>query len=85
MPSSNDDLGFDDHVETVIHELFHVLGFSGDMVNYFRTKDGKRIRPDYNDYITTKTIRGFETNLLRSPYVKKYNREYFGCSTAEGA
>lgn len=37
------------------------MGFAGDMVAYFRSKEGRRIPDDDNDYIVTETIRGIET------------------------
>ena len=77
---------FEDDLETTIHEILHVLGFSSNSAQFW-------IDPATNDFygksnvskiIKTINIRGKPTIILFSENVLKTARKYYNCTTLEG-
>jgi leishmanolysin len=75
-------LSYEDKMQTVIHEMFHVLGFSNSLFHYFVKEDGN---PYSTEELTLFTdIRGKPAVLLTTPTVKTLAQKAFGCSDLEG-
>ncbi|EFA85089.1 hypothetical protein PPL_02086 [Heterostelium album PN500] len=81
--------GFQRAVQSTIHELLHVLGFSSNLYNSFLDPDGYPhknpvVRGELsgmglNGRIVTKKI-----SMLATPQVLQTARNYYNCSTLEG-
>lgn len=71
---------FESQVDTTIHELTHVLGFSDGWFKYFRLNG----QPYTNPITTVANRRSGRKTLLTTPNVLKYAREYFRCPDLEG-
>lgn len=76
------DYEFEDNLETTIHEILHVLGFSGGAMKFWI--DPSTGKPYTRDLIINKTIRGLKTPILTSKNVVEVTRKYYNCPTAEG-
>ncbi|KAL4452842.1 hypothetical protein ABPG74_002407 [Tetrahymena malaccensis] len=71
---------FQDLVGIVIHEITHVLGFSGnDIANWVDSKKWPYVNP-----IVEQTVRGLKTKFLRTPNVLEFAKKYYGCKTIPG-
>lgn len=68
-----------------LHEIIHVLGFSGGSIQYWLdTSVGALYGADTSKITTTQTIRGFSTTVLKSPNVLATARKYYNCNTLTG-
>lgn len=75
-------LSFEDKMQTVIHEIFHILGFSNSLFQYFVKEDGTSYTSDELTLFTS--LRGKEVVMLTTPTVVKRSQEGFGCSDMLG-
>ncbi|EGR29170.1 leishmanolysin family protein, putative [Ichthyophthirius multifiliis] len=75
-----DSIAFDDLFQIVVHEMTHILGFTGTSIANWVTTDGQ----PHVDPIITQEIRGINTKLLATPNVLKFARDYFGCPSLPG-
>ncbi len=77
---NNDD--FDNAVQTVLHEMFHVFAFSNDMFDYFvNPKTGQY---NINDDVKIYKVDDNGIYHLKSPRVVEYARYYFDCPSLNG-
>ncbi|EGR33921.1 leishmanolysin family protein, putative [Ichthyophthirius multifiliis] len=76
----DDPIEFSNLVDTVIHELIHVLGFNAQ--SYTKWVD-KNKQPHIN-VSTQINVRGLPTTFLSTPNVLKFAREYYNCPTLKG-
>jgi len=67
-------------MQIVIHEMTHVLGFSGSDIQYWVDANKKA----YTAPTTSASIRGLPTTLLATPNVLAYARTYYACTTLAG-
>ncbi|EGR31368.1 leishmanolysin family protein, putative, partial [Ichthyophthirius multifiliis] len=77
---------FENDLETTVHEILHVLGFSGSAMYYWIDPDtGKPYGPNNKEKLQKiKIYRGKQTALLTSKNVLEVTRKYYNCPTAEG-
>ncbi|KRX04456.1 Insulin-like growth factor binding protein, N-terminal [Pseudocohnilembus persalinus] len=76
---------FEDQLETTIHELTHILGFSGGMMDQFTNPaTGNTYAADGIDPYVTQTIRGISTNVLTTPNVVQTAKDHYGCPSLTG-
>ncbi|EGR26877.1 leishmanolysin family protein, putative [Ichthyophthirius multifiliis] len=82
----NNPIIFKRDLETTIHEIFHILGFSVYAMKYWIDPDtGKPYGTNYKDkLLKTKIYRGRQTSILISKNVAEVTRKYYNCPTAEG-
>jgi hypothetical protein len=70
------------NLATTLHEMAHILGFSDYLYEYF-------VDPETNtklaNPVKTKMVNGVQTYILDIEPLTSRLREYFGCSTLEGA
>ncbi|EAR98413.2 leishmanolysin family protein (macronuclear) [Tetrahymena thermophila SB210] len=71
---------FNDLVQIVTHEITHVLGFSGNDVQYW-VNSAKQ--PHVNP-TSVQLIRGLNSTVLQTPNVQAYARQYYGCPNLAG-
>jgi hypothetical protein len=69
------DIEFENDLITTIHELTHVLGFSSSLYQYYPSKP----------IVKTKIVNGNNITILNVEPLTTRLRNYFGCSTLEGA
>ena len=71
--------------DTMVHEIFHILGFNINAIPYFHNpnydSDGNKYM---ENHINIETIRGIETHVLSSPHVLAETKRHFNCPTATG-
>ncbi|EAR98422.1 leishmanolysin family protein (macronuclear) [Tetrahymena thermophila SB210] len=73
-------LQFQDLVGIVIHEMTHVLGFSGsDIANWVDANKKPHVNPTVQQ-----TVRGMKTTFVKTPNVLEFAKKYYGCSTIPG-
>eukprot|EP00825_Cyclidium_porcatum_P003294 TRINITY_DN1152_c0_g1_i4.p1 TRINITY_DN1152_c0_g1~~TRINITY_DN1152_c0_g1_i4.p1 ORF type:complete len:1226 (-),score=102.03 TRINITY_DN1152_c0_g1_i4:99-3776(-) len=77
-----DTLEFKNYVQTSIHEITHVLGFSSSLYSYWR--DRTNSFSTYSGLTSTITLRGMTTTLLKSPTILSFAKSYYGCSSLTG-
>jgi len=65
---------YSDNIHLFMHELTHVLGFTGGFISRFPSMTATRVKAD-----------GRTVREVVSPTVRQKVREHFGCSTATGA
>ena len=79
------DSGFESDLNTVIHEMLHIFGFSPSLYNKFiNPKTGNYYEDNLKEIYKTVTVRGKKTYLLLSRYILETARKYYGCPTLEG-
>ena len=64
----------------LIHEIYHLLGFSNSLYQYWKDQNGIA----YTAPTQTTTVRGFTKVVLKTPNVVAKAKEAFGCSTLTG-
>lgn len=69
-------------MHTLIHELIHVLGFSGGMISYWKNINNNLL--PHIDPLYVGTIRGIQTYVLATPKIKELVRAYYGSSDLIG-
>ncbi|EAR98414.2 leishmanolysin family protein (macronuclear) [Tetrahymena thermophila SB210] len=77
----NNTIVFNELIQIVTHEITHVLGFSGNDVQYW--VDSTTKKPHVNP-ISVQLIRGFNSTVLQTPNVQAYARQYYGCPSLAG-
>ncbi|EGR33968.1 leishmanolysin family protein, putative [Ichthyophthirius multifiliis] len=77
---------FENRVETTIHEMLHVLGFSQFSMPYWIDPSTKSFYGQtFRDKILTqRTIRNLTTDILYSQNVLQTTRKYYDCENLEG-
>ncbi|KAL4471907.1 hypothetical protein ABPG73_001157 [Tetrahymena malaccensis] len=77
---------YQNHLDTVLHEVIHVLGFSFESIDQWYDKEADSFLglEGANKILTTVNLRGFDTYILGSPYVQETARKYYNCSTLFG-
>ncbi|EGR29162.1 leishmanolysin family protein, putative [Ichthyophthirius multifiliis] len=70
-----DPIIFEDLMEIIIHEIAHVLGFSDGDANRWVNSDEKH----YTNPILKIQIKGIEKQLIKTPNIKKFAQNYYGC------
>ena len=65
---------------TVLHEVFHIMAFSGDMFSTYRNSAGAV----YSASKAGVSIGGTTYTVINSPSVLEWARTHFGCATLEG-
>jgi leishmanolysin len=73
-PKSMQTNQYSDNIHLFMHELTHVLGFTGGFLSRFPSMTATRVKAD-----------GRTVREVVSPTVKQKVREHFGCPTATGA
>ncbi|EGR27298.1 leishmanolysin family protein, putative [Ichthyophthirius multifiliis] len=83
---SGDAAIFENDLETTIHEILHILGFSVYAMQFWIDPDtGKSYGTNFNDkLLKTKNYRGIQTTILVSKNVVEVTRKYYNCPTVEG-
>ena len=76
----------EDQLETTLHEIFHILGFSSWVYQYWydpitNSAYGTGANRIFENGLT---YRGLTTSILTSPNLLKYAREYYNCADLEG-
>ncbi|KAL4478294.1 hypothetical protein ABPG72_009530 [Tetrahymena utriculariae] len=71
---------FNDLVEIVTHEITHVLGFSGNDVQYWVNS----AKQPHTDPTSVQAIRGLNATVIQTPNVQAYARQYYGCQNLAG-
>eukprot|EP01083_Nonionella_stella_P021261 58960_1 len=77
---ATDVLTWEETVSLIIHETFHVLGFSSDGFSHFKNSD----ETDRSDVYRTISLRGKLRAVITLPTVVEKAREFFDCATMEG-
>jgi proprotein convertase subtilisin/kexin type 5 len=68
---------------TTLHEITHILGFSAtSFLKFVNPNTGVTLNK--SDIIEPATLRGFETNIIKTPKVREVARKHFGCPNALG-
>jgi proprotein convertase subtilisin/kexin type 5 len=75
-------LSFEDKMQTVIHEIFHVLGFSNSLYQYYHKDDGSSYLS--SELTLASSIRDKTVTLFKTPTVLSKARAAFGCTTLPG-
>ncbi|EGR34496.1 leishmanolysin family protein, putative, partial [Ichthyophthirius multifiliis] len=77
---------FQEDLQTTIHEILHVLGFSGGgMYFWIDPNTGQYYGNEFKTKLfITKTYRGKKTILLTSKNIVEVTRKYYNCRSAEG-
>lgn len=71
---------FESHFSTMTHEIYHLLGFSSNLYQYWRKPDGSA-----HAAVTEKiTVRGASKTIIKTPNVVAKAREAFECETLLG-
>ena len=79
-PHLNEELG-----DTVVHEIFHILGFNFKSIQYFHNPNYDSDDNKYmKNHLNVETIRGLQTYVLSSPNVLAETKRHFNCPTATG-
>jgi len=78
---NGDPLVHENNIQTTLHEITHVLGFSSGLFSYFRDANGNK----RTGHILTRTINGVSSTVLNIEPLTSKLRAYFGCTTLEGA
>ena len=73
---------FFDQFATVLHEIYHIMGFSKSLYQYYVNPNTYKRKRESDTYITNGS--GTFKYLIRSPLVLAHAREHFGCSTMQG-
>lgn len=76
---------FKEVLYTSLHEITHVLGFSGSMIQYWwNTVTKARYSNNTQGILETVIYRNLSTNILKTPKVAQTARDHFNCSLAKG-
>lgn len=76
---------FEDNLETTLHEIVHILGFSGSMIQYWwNTATNARYMNTTSLILETRTIRNLSTTILKTPKVTQTAKEYYNCTNLVG-
>lgn len=78
---NGDPLIHEDNVQTTLHEITHVLGFSSSLYQYFLDSNGNR----RTGHILTRSYNGKSYTVLNVDPLTSMLQDHFGCSTLEGA
>ena len=73
---------FSSHLNTLTHEISHILAYSSTSFNYFKTSDGTPYLTDTLKKVVN--VRGVDKTLIASPNVLQKAKEAFGCDSIEG-
>ena len=71
---------FASQYSTLTHEIYHLLGFSSGLYQYWKDQNGVA----YTAPTQTTTVRGLTKMILKTPNVVAKAKEAFGCSTLTG-
>jgi len=75
------DTNFNGQVGTTLHEITHVLGFSGPLFsNFYKLNETAN-----GSATTTKTVSGASRDYIKTPKVLQFVKSHTGCTTAHGA
>ena len=75
-------ISYEDRMQTVIHEIFHILGFSNSLYQYFHKDSGAAYLS--SEITSTASVRGKTVTLFKTPTVLSKARDAFGCTTLPG-
>ena len=79
-PHLNEELG-----DTVVHEIFHILGFNFWSIQYFHNPNYDSVDNKYMlNHLNVENIRRLQTYVLSSPNVLAETKRHFNCPTATG-
>lgn len=70
----NDPFTFEDDLETTMHEIGHILGFSGYAIYNWRNPENGE---PYAQPTESSFFRGKTTTILKTPKVLEYAKEYY--------
>ncbi|EGR29081.1 leishmanolysin family protein, putative, partial [Ichthyophthirius multifiliis] len=77
--------GFKKDLNNLLHECFHILGFSSGLYEYWvNPLTGDYYGEDIKKYLKTVTIREKEIQALSTPNVLATAQKYYSCPTLEG-
>lgn len=79
---SNEKKKFFDQFATILHEVFHVMGFSKSLYPYFIDKNTYKRIP-LSDTLLVKDSGAFR-HRIKSPRVLRYGKTYFNCDSLDG-
>ncbi|EGR33972.1 leishmanolysin family protein, putative, partial [Ichthyophthirius multifiliis] len=71
---------FKDLLQTVIHEITHILGFTYSDIPKWITSN----KNHHNEPTIQQKLRGIDTIFLKTPHVLTFARKYFNCPTLVG-
>jgi len=69
------------NIYLMLHEVAHVLGFSGHMFRYYLDENGRQ----RSGHILTRTLDGISVKVINVPPLTTRLRRFFGCSSLAGA
>jgi hypothetical protein len=76
---------FEEQVDTTLHEITHILAFSGNLYRHFMKSFGSRESAgEANVFARDVLLRGAPRQIIRSPKVLETARKYFNCPTING-
>ncbi|KAL4452845.1 hypothetical protein ABPG74_002410 [Tetrahymena malaccensis] len=75
-----DSLQFQSLIQTVTHEIIHILGFSRSLITQWVDSNKN---PHINSTVQL-TVRGILTTFLKTPNVLEFAKMYYGCDTIPG-
>ena len=74
---------FFDQFATVMHEIYHVIGFANSLFKYYMDPDTMRRKKVEDTFIENRYGGGFKYYIV-SPKVLDHARKHFGCSSIKG-
>jgi len=77
-------LTWEEAISLIIHEAFHVLGFSSDGFDNFVNENDENRQTVNQDVYQEITLRGSSRFVITLPTVAAYAKEFFGCDTMPG-
>ncbi|EGR28964.1 leishmanolysin family protein, putative [Ichthyophthirius multifiliis] len=82
----DDNESFENDLETIVHEILHVLGFSGFQMQLWIDPDTGKYYGQYGLPKITRDviIRGLKTSIVYSKNILLTARKYYNCPTMEG-
>ncbi|EGR28962.1 leishmanolysin family protein, putative [Ichthyophthirius multifiliis] len=83
---NDDNESFENDVETTVHEIIHILGFSGFQMQLWIDPDTGKYYGQYGLHKITRDViyRGLKTQIVFSKNILLTARKYYNCPTMEG-